>query len=285
MVKTIGNPMTWLAKEAVATGHHVADTERAMRGSRNAAPPKLRKLSYGDLGAALRAGAQDFMATRTDVVFLVIIYPIAGLLLFGLATNAHLLHLLLPIMTGFALLGPVAAVGLYELSRRREAGESATLLDALAIHRSPAFGAVIVLGVIEFVVFVAWVTVATMISQAFLGVVLPWSVTQFLTTLFTTTAGWTVLVLSVLIGFLFAVAVLVTTVISFPLLLDRDIGIPRAVATSIRLAAQNPAQIAAWGVIVAVGLVLGSIPALLGLIIVMPILGHATWHLYRRAVE
>jgi uncharacterized membrane protein len=96
--------------------------------------------------------------------------------------------------------------------------------------------------------------------------------------------GWAMIVLGCGVGFLFAAAVLVTSVVSFPLLLDRPVGLPVAVATSIRVAAASPGPIAAWGLIVAAGLALGSLPLFLGLVFVLPVLGHATWHLYRRAV-
>ena len=107
---------------------------------------------------------------------------------------------------------------------------------------------------------------------------------MFLREVLTTGAGWTMILVGCGVGFLFAALVLATSVVSFPLLLDRDVGLPVAVITSMRVAAANPLPIAVWGLIVAGGLLLGSIPFFLGLIVVMPILGHATWHLYRRTV-
>ena len=92
------------------------------------------------------------------------------------------------------------------------------------------------------------------------------------------------IVVGVSVGFLFALLVLVISVVSFPLLLDRDVGLAAAVWTSVRAVILNPGPMAAWGLIVAGGLVIGSIPLFLGLIIVMPVLGHATWHLYRKVV-
>ena len=101
---------------------------------------------------------------------------------------------------------------------------------------------------------------------------------------FTTGAGWAMIVAGNTVGFLFAVLVLTISVVSFPLLLDRDVGLYTAVATSVRAVVKNPGPMAVWGLIVAVGLAVGSLPALLGLVFVMPILGHATWHLYRKVV-
>jgi uncharacterized membrane protein len=111
------------------------------------------------------------------------------------------------------------------------------------------------------------------------------SVGAFVSDVLTTRAGWTMIVVGCGVGFLFAALVLTISVVSFPLLLDRDVGVEAAVATSARVVRTNPVAMAAWGLIVAAGLVVGSLPLLLGLVIVMPVLGHATWHLYRRVVR
>ncbi len=133
--------------------------------------------------------------------------------------------------------------------------------------------------------FIVWILTAHGIYFATMGPEAPASIGSFARDVFTTGAGWALLILGCAVGFLFAALVLATSVVSFPLLLDRDVGLPAAVITSMRVAAANPVTIAVWGLIVAAGLVIGSIPFFLGLIVVMPILGHATWHLYRRAVE
>jgi uncharacterized membrane protein len=107
----------------------------------------------------------------------------------------------------------------------------------------------------------------------------------FVRDVLTTSAGWTMIVLGLIVGFAFALLVLAISVVSFPLLLDRHVGVPTAIITSVRVARKNPRVIATWGLIVAAGLVLGSVPLFIGLVVVMPILGHATWHLYRHAIE
>jgi uncharacterized membrane protein len=221
---------------------------------------------------------------RTDVIFLCIIYPLAGLLLASLAFGYDMLPMLFPLASGFALIGPVAAVGLYEMSRRREQGVDITWADAFGVVRAPAFGAILVLGLVLLAIFLLWLAAAYAIWLTTLGPLPPASIGAFMRDVFTTGEGWTMIVVGVSVGALFALLVLMISVVSFPLLLDRDVGLYTAVATSVRAVLANPVPMVAWGLIVAGGLVLGSIPVLLGLIIVMPVLGHATWHLYRKVV-
>jgi uncharacterized membrane protein len=259
---------------------------RGVRGDRQAryAAPVVRRIGIADLKDSLVRGVADFGAYRSDVIFLCIMYPIAGLVLARLVFGYDMLPMLFPLASGFALIGPVAAVGLYEMSRRREQGEPVNWAAAFSVVRSPSFGAIFVLGLALFVIFLLWMLTAHGIYYATLGPALPVSVTAFARDVFTTPQGWTMIAVGVGVGFLFAVLALTISVISFPLLLDRDVGLATAVATSMRAVAKNPGPMAVWGLIVAASLVIGSIPLLLGLIVVMPVLGHATWHLYRKTV-
>jgi uncharacterized membrane protein len=249
-----------------------------------ATTPIVRRLGFSDLAGALASGLDDFKANRTDVFFVCVIYPIVGLLLGRLASGYGLLPLLFPLASGFALVGPLAAVGLNEMSRRREQGEAVTWVDAFAVLRAPSIGAIALLGLLLVGVFLLWLVAAQVVYAATLGPSAPVSAAAFAQQVVGTGAGWALAVIGIGVGFLFAVLVLAISVVSFPLLLDRNAGINTAVWTSVRVVAMNPGVMAAWGVIVAVLLVLGSLPALVGLVVVLPVLGHATWHLYRRAV-
>lgn len=246
--------------------------------------PEVRRIGFSDLRDALRQGWDDFCAWPTHAIFLCLIYPIVGAALGGLAFGYAVLPLLFPLAAGFALLGPIAALMMYELSRRREAGEPASLGAALSVVRSPSFPAIVALGVLLMALFLAWIYVAREIYQSLFGVLAPESITGFIRDVFTTEAGWKLMLYGNLAGFIFAVIAFCVSVISFPMLLDRDIGAAPALLTSIRAVAANPVTMAAWGLIVAALLVLGSLPAFIGLAIVMPVLGHATWHLYRKLV-
>jgi uncharacterized membrane protein len=249
------------------------------------AQPLIHTLHVSDLRDALAKGVKDFYAMPTHAMFLCIIYPIVGFVLARLTFGYSVLPLLYPLMTGFALVGPVAALGLYEMSRRREAGLETSAANALDVLESSSVGAIAALAFLLFVIFMIWVAVANAIYIANFGYASPASVTAFLHEVLTTPAGWTLIVIGNGVGLLFAIMVLSIGVVSFPLLLDRDVGAAVAVLTSIRVVARNPATMLVWGLIVAGLLVIGSLPLFFGLTVVVPILGHATWHLYRKAVE
>jgi uncharacterized membrane protein len=249
------------------------------------APPKVRRIGFADLKDALARGLDDFRAMPSHAVFLCLIYPVVGFLLFRLVLGTNVLPLLFPIAAGFALVGPIAAVGLYEMSRRREQALEVSWKHALDVFRSPSLGAIAVLGLLLVAVFLIWIAVAQAIYVAFFGYTPAAAMPDFIRQVLTTPAGWGLIVVGNGIGFLFAVLVLTVSVVSFPLLLDRDVGVAVAVLASVRAVLANPLIMAAWGLIVAALLLIGSLPAFFGLAVVMPVLGHATWHLYRKVVE
>lgn len=285
MVKTIGNPLSWTADAVGATGSALASATERLAGTRHADPPVVQTLEMDDLRAALRAGWDDFLALRSDVIFVVLLYPVIGLAMALAAFNANFAPYLFPMASGFALIGPLAAVGLYELSRRREAGQTPRWTDALSLLRSPAMAPILVLGLYLLAVFIVWMMVANLVYAVTLGTQAYPDTMAFVADVFGTGAGWQMIVLGTLVGFGFALVVLATALVSFPMLVDRDIGVSAAVVTSWQVVRRNPRVSLAWGLIVAGLLVAGSIPLFLGLIVVFPLLGHATWHLYRRAVH
>lgn len=245
--------------------------------------PVVREIGPRDLGQALRRGLDDFKARPSHVVFLCLIYPLVALLLGRLLVGYEVLPLLYPLTAGFALVGPLAAVGLYELSRRREAGLELDWRDALAVMRPPRVWSILTLGLVLAALFLAWQTAAIALYRATLGA-FPETFGVFATQLFTTAEGWILIVGGNAIGLLFAVAALAVGVVSFPMLVDRPVEPAVALWTSVRAVAKNPATMLLWGAIVALALLLGSLPLFVGLAVVMPVLGHATWHLYRRTV-
>jgi uncharacterized membrane protein len=250
----------------------------------HAAAPIIRTIGFADLHAALRLGWEDFKAVPSHAVMLCLIYPVLGLALARTVLGYSVLPLLFPLAAGFALLGPFAAIGLYELSRRRELGLPASAFDAIEVLRSPSFGAMLGLGTVLLALFVTWVATAQSIYVAAFGYQPAAGIPDFAARVLTTSQGWWLVIVGCGTGFLFALAALCVSVVSFPLMLDRQAGTIDAIVTSMRAVARNPVPMAAWGLIVAALLVAGSLPLFLGLAIVIPLLGHATWHLYRKVI-
>jgi len=246
--------------------------------------PIVRRIGVADLKRALALGIEDFKAMPSHAFFIVLIYPVLGLVLARLTFGYDVLPLLFPIMSGFALVGPFAAVGLYELSRRRERGRELSWTHVSRVLRSPAIGSIVALGVLLLVIFLLWLAAAQGLYRAVFGGSAPASVPAFLHDVFTTREGWILIALGNVVGLVFSAAVLAISVVSFPLLLDRNVSAATAVRTSIRAVAANPGVMALWGAIVAVCLILGFLPLFLGLAVALPVLGHSTWHLYRRVV-
>lgn len=288
MSETIKNPVEWgwaqLTRTASAIGsagpalHHIQDTLHSPA-------PTVRRIGIADVKEALVQGFDDFGAFRSDVVFLCVFYPIIGLIFSQLIFGNAMVPLLFPIASGFALVGPFAALGLYEMSLRREQGLPVSWIHAFDVLRAPAFGGIAILGLALVGLFLLWLVAAWAIFELTLGPVAPVSLSAFAHDVFMTPQGWTMIVAGMAVGFVFAVVAMMISVASFPLLIDRDVGLDTAIRTSIKVVTQNPGPMAVWGLIVAGSLALGSIPLFVGLIIVMPTLGHATWHLYRKTVE
>jgi uncharacterized membrane protein len=284
---TIRNPVEWSVDQVKHAAQALEEAGHAVRQAQaelHSPAPQVARIRAADLKQVLKAGLDDFAASRTDVVALCLIYPVLGLILVRLAAGNQMLPLLFPLASGFALVGPFAALGLYEMSRRREEGAAVGWADAIGVIRAPAIAAIVLLGLVLMAIFLLWLVAAEAIYMLTLGPAAPASAGAFIHDVFMSGGGWAMIVVGIGVGFLFAVVVLAIGAVSFPLLLDRAAGLDTAVATSVHAVLANPGPMALWGVIVATALVIGSIPFFLGLVVVLPVLGHATWHLYRRLV-
>ena len=246
--------------------------------------PTVRTITAADLWDSLARGYDDFKAMPTHLLFLSLIYPIVGIVLAGFSFGYNLFPMLFPLAAGFALIGPTAAIGLYEISRQREEGNEPDTAHVLDLVRSPSFPAIVTISAGLAILFLTWLLVGQTLYQSLFGFLPPASMSQFVHEVLTTPNGHTLIITGNLIGLAFAIVAMVVGVVSFPLLLDRDVGVIAALATSVRAVAHNVATMTLWGLIVAALLVIGSVPLFVGLAIVMPVLGHATWHLYRKLV-
>ena len=247
--------------------------------------PVINTITVTDLGDVLRRGAADFWDRPSHYLMLAIIYPIIGIVLTVWMNGFHTWPLLYPLVGGFALVGPFAAIGFYEISRRREQGLDASWRHAFGALKSPAIGSIVAVAALLLVVFTLWLTSAQALYESVFGASPPQTFDGLISQIFTEPGGVTLLVVGTLLGGLFALVTLCTSVIAFPLLLDRDVGAFVAVETSVRTVLKNPVPLLAWGLLVGTGLILGTLMVFVGLAIVIPIFGHATWHLYRKLVE
>jgi uncharacterized membrane protein len=263
----------------------MADTDIILPAEPAAALPSVRSITPGDLLDALAKGVDDFRAMPTHVIFLSLIYPIAGLAIARWTFGYDIVPLLYPLVAGFALIGPFAAIGLYELSRRRELGLDTSWKHAFDVLHSPSLWSILALGLLLLAIFGVWLAVAHGLYVAHFGEdERPIALAEFARRIFDTPQGRSLIFTGNAIGLLFALTAFGLSVVSFPLLLDRNVGMAAAIVISLRAILKNPFTMALWGVIVALGLAVGSLPFLFGLAVVMPILGHATWHLYRKVV-
>lgn len=244
---------------------------------------EIRKIGRAEIRESLAQGWDDFMARRGDLIFVGLLYPLIGLAAAVFFLGGNLLHLLFPVAAGISLLGPVAAIGFYELARRREDGLESDWSHFLDVRKRPAWDAIMAVSGLLLVIFFLWIGAAAVIYTALLGGP-PESVGDFLARLFTTPEGWALIVVGNLVGLGFAAVVLTLSVVSMPMLVDRDVDARTAIETSVRAVSANKMAMARWGFIVAALLVAGSIPLFIGLAVVIPVLGYATWHLYSHVV-
>ncbi len=284
---TIRNPIEWSGAQFVHAAHAAGSLHRTlhhMQDTIHSPMPAIRRIGSADVWQSLRQGFSDFEAYRSDVIFLCMTYAVVGLVLARLAFGTDLLPLLFPLASGFAIVGPLAAVGLYEMSRLREQGHTVSWTNAFDVIKAPAAGGIALLGLLLVAVFLLWLAAAWMIFQYTLGPSLPASAGAFAHDVFLTGSGQAMIAIGIGTGFLFALLAMMISVVSFPLLIDRDVGLDTAIKASFRAVIANPGPMALWGALVAACLLAGTALAFVGLMVAVPVLGHATWHLYRKLI-
>jgi len=281
----VENPLEYMIERVAMAGSDIRRAFTARPERHAAAPPDIGHIGMADVREALREGLHDLGVARTDVIFIALVYPLVGLVLARLAFSLNFLPLVFPLISGFAIIGPVAAVGLYAVSRKLESGQEVSFSTPFEVVRSPALSSILGLGAVLGLVFLAWLAAAWGVYCVTLGPQPPTSAEAFLRDVFTTGPGWAMIMIGFAVGAVFAALTFAISAISFPMLLDRDVGVAAAIRTSLHAVAYNPGTMVAWGFVISLALALGSLPALAGLIFVVPWLGHSTWHLYRKLVR
>lgn len=243
----------------------------------------VASLTRADVEAALRAGLADFRRAPAFGLFFGGVYVLLGLIGVTSVVATGQTIWAVTMITGFPLIAPFAAVGLYEVSRRLEQGEPLRWPEVLGVVWSSRAGQLPWFGALMVVWFMFYAVIAHLVFALVLGpsalVDMPSSLS-----LLGTPRGFGLILVEVLIGSVFAATVFTACVISLPMMLDREVDFVTALVTSVRTVLENPVTMAFWAVLVAAALVVGMLPAFLGLFVVLPVLGHGTWHLYRRAL-
>jgi len=238
-------------------------------------------ITMADLRAALAAGWKDFGARPAFGLFFAFIYVFAGNFLYFVLFARGEIAWLVPTAAGFPLVAPFIAVGLYEVSRRREAGLAMSWGAILGALRGRGDDQLLMMGGFVFVGFTFWIILAHGIFAIFLA---ESGIGSESLELFSTQAGMMMLLVGGAVGALMALTFYAVTVISLPMLVDRDVDFLTAMIVSMATVRSNAVAMLAWAGLIAVALFAAMLPFFLGLLIVLPVLSHATWHLYRRAV-
>ena len=245
--------------------------------------PVVRRITAADIVESLVAGVRDFQALPLYGLTFGAFYAAGGILILLSLTAFGMAYLAYPLTAGFALIGPFVAIGLYEVSRRREAGEPISFGAIWSTIRSRSE-----IGWMAFVtlfMFVVWMYQVWLLISLLLGPNVSFaSLSEFLTVVLTTNAGRLFLAIGNLDGAALSLILFSLTVVSFPLLLDREVDFVTAMVTSVRAVVTSPLPMIGWAAVIVVLMIVSALPSFLGLIVTVPVLGHATWHLYRRIV-
>lgn len=244
----------------------------------------IRRIGSQDIRAALALGWADLRRAPAFGLFFAAVYVAGGWLLWWALTTAGQMWWSIPVTLGFPLLGPFVAVGLYEVSRRLETGEALDWPGVLGVilrqkdRQIPSIAAVVV------VFFLFWNFLAHMIFALFMGLQVMTNITSSLDA-FLTPNGLAMIAVGTAVGAVFSAVLFSMTVVALPMLLDRDVDFVTAMLTSMAVVRANPGPMLGWGILIATLLFAGMVPGFLGLFLVLPLLGHASWHLYRRALD
>ena len=245
--------------------------------------PVVRRISTADIAEALGQGLRDFQAMPLYGLLFGALYAGGGVAILLCLTAFGLVYLAYPLAAGFALIGPFVAIGLYELSRRRETGQPISLLAIWSTVISR--GEIGWMAFVTLFVFVIWMYQVRLLIALLIGLNASFSsLREFITVVLTTNEGLVFLAIGNVVGAALSLILFSLTVVSFPLLLDRDVDFVTAMITSVRAVVTSPVPMIGWAAIIVVLLIVSSLPYFLGLLVTLPVLGHATWHLYRRIV-
>jgi uncharacterized membrane protein len=245
----------------------------------------IRTINDDDLRFSLRQGWEDFRDLRGDIFFAGLVYTLIGIAAVVMTTSKPLIPFFFPVVAGVALLGPIAAVGFYELARRRESGREVHWFNFIDVRKRPSLDDMGIVAGLLLLIFMGWLLAAGVLYALIFGWATPISVGGFLSEVLMTPRGWMLIVGGAVVGAIFGWFVLALSVVSLPMLVDCDVSAADAVSASWRAAHANKREMIRWGILVTVLLVLASIPLFVGLAFVLPWLGYSTWHLYTRLID
>ncbi len=246
--------------------------------------PQVRAIGFGDIAMALRLGWSDFRAAPLYGLFFGSFYAGWGILIAAMLSVLDMAYLVFPVSIGFVLIGPFIAVGLYEVSRRLERGEALSWSGVLGVIWHQRQRELVWMAFVMLFVFWIWMYQVRLLLALFLGFQSFSDMGGFLRVVLTTSDGFWFLAVGNVVGALLSLVLFSVTVISCPLLLEREVDFITAIITSVKAVTESGVPMIAWGLFVVAAIIAASLPAFLGLLVVLPVLGHTTWHLYRRAV-